>query len=493
MIFPMLKGASFHFWKHRAIFIVALATLLTGTCSALAVTSVGTDISSDGTLTISGNATVGAGTLHISAAANHVGVLTTSPSSELDVRDGSSAPSTNIFQVANLNDSSRYFTVSSTSVQVSGGTRLVAGATSTLIVNSSGNFESVNGVITRFPSSQGSSGQFLTNDGAGNLTWTTAAAAATGLNQAYLSSTSSGVTAEISITPSLGALTIADTFSGTGNVFEVQNRTSSSGSYSQRYFTVSATSVGIFSNTPNAALTVRNPVDTSGTVLDLRTGTSSVFSVDYQGNIVGDRSITVSRTAQFAQVADEFWPYPGLSVIPQATFTQDLIQTKTGATYRFVVKATGFVGIMTASPSSELDVRDTSSVPTSNIFQVANLNDSSRYFTVSSTSTSIQTNLDLEGGSGSVVTDAVTINAASGVIADTTDIAMSSTRAVITLTNSRITASSVVLVSGCSTPDSGAMLVAAAAPSAGSAALTVRNVGLANQTSDWKLCFVVTN
>jgi hypothetical protein len=484
---------SYRFARVWSVAIVTVATLMTGTFSAMALTSIGTDISTDGALSVSSNATFDTSTLYVNATTNHVGVLTTSPSSELDVRDGSASPSTNIFQVANLNDSSRYFTVSSTSVQVIGGSRFLVGATNTLVVNSSGNFESVNGVVTRFPEGQGSNGQFLTNDGAGNLTWTTPAASTSNLNQAYLSSTSTGVTAEISITPSLGAVTIADTFSGTGNVFEVQNRTSSAGSYSQRYFTVSATAVGIFSNAPNATLTVQNLVDTGGTVLDLRTGGSSIFSVDYQGNIVGDRSLTISRTVQLAAAADEYWPNPGLAIIPSALFEQDLIQTKTGSTYRFVVKNTGFVGIMTSTPGAEIDVRDTSASPTSNILQVANLNDSSRYFTVSSTSTSIQTDVNLENGTGSVATNAVTINASSGVITDTTDINLSSTRATITLTNSRISATSVVIVSACSTPDSGAMLVAAATPGAGSATLTVRNVGLSNQTSEWKICFIVTN
>jgi hypothetical protein len=616
----MTKRFSYRHAKVSSIVLVSLATLLTGAFSALAVTSIGTDISTGGTLSVSGNATFDTSTLYVNATANHVGILTTSPSSELDVRDNSASPSTNIFQVANLNDSTRYLTVSSTAtaiqtLNVSGNTTLgdAAGDTlaitgtavsipnalnigsNALYVNAStqqvgvgtNSLSSVAGLQVHYAAGNGS-GIVITDLGSGtsdsngmaiffdstaneaswinyengpivwhtnggssekmrlsstgnlaigttntdprfnirasstspttnlfqisnsndssrylyvnstgttvtNLTVTgtcTGCASSSTLNQTYLAATG---TTEISITPSLGALTIADTLSGTGNVFEVQNRTTSAGDYSQRYLTVSATAVGIFSNTPNATLTVQNLNPTGGTVLDLRTNGSSIFSVDYQGNVVGDRSLTVSRTAQFAEVADEYWPYPGLAIIPQSTFAQDLIQTKTGTTYRFVVKSTGFVGIMTSTPSAELDVRDTASVPTSNIFQVANLNDSSRYFTVSSTSTSIQTDVNLENGTGTVSTDAVTVNAASGVITDSTDIALSTTRAAITLTNSRISATSVVLVSNCSTPDSGAMLVAAVAPGAGSATLTVRNVGLSNQTSDWKLCFVVTN
>ncbi len=571
---------------------IAFTTLMTCALSALAATSIGTDISTDGALSATGNVTFDTNTFFLNATSNQVGILTATPSAELDVRDSSPTPTSNVFQVANANDSTRYLTVSSTAVLI-GATQWVPLAVGTSSPSSiaSGHFHwpdgNGNGIVVTDQGTgvgdsnggilgvDGSDGafyllnyepngyiSFFTNTGSNlermrlsavgnlalgttntdarfairasgpvptanlfqisnsndstryltvsstativtNLTVTgtcSGCGSSTNLNQAYLSSTSTGATAELSVNSTLGALTIADQVTGgsrkgvgIGNIFEVTDRVNAAGTWSQRYFSVSATSVGIHSNSPNATLTVQHLNDTGGTVMDLRIGGTSIFSVDHQGNVIGDRSLTISRTAQFAQAADEYWPNPGLAIIPSATFAQDLIQTKTGTTFRFVVKNTGFVGVMTSTPSAEIDVRDTLSVPTSNIFQVANLNDSSRYFTVSSTSTSIQTELNLEDGTGSVSTNAVKVNTTAGVITDSTDIRADTTRAAITFTNSRIVATSVVTVSNCSTPDTNAMLVSAVAPGAGSATITVRNAGSGNQTSDWKLCFRVTN
>lgn len=439
------------FARAVAASIVAAATLLTGTLSAFAVTSIGTDISTDGALSVSGNAVFDTDTLFVNASANHVGIGNAAPASRLTVGSG----------------------------------------TSTFEVNSAGNIRKINNVVYSWPASQGGATTYLQNDGSGTLSWAAVTAGVSTLNAAYLGATGSP---EISITPSVGALTIADTLSGTGNVFEVTDRTTAGGDWSRRYFTVSATAVGISANVPTATLHVRHTTDNSGTAMRVTSfGGTDLFTVDHQGNIVGDRSITISRTAQLAAAADEFWPNPGLAIIPSSTFAQDLIQTKTGSTFRFVVKNTGFVGVMTSTPSAEIDVRDTSASPTTNIFQVANLNDSTRYFTVSSTSTSIQTDLNLENGTGSVTTNAVTINAVAGVITDTTDINTDVTRAAITLTNSRITSTSVVTATMCSTPDTNAMLVAAVTPGSGSATVTVRNVGTGNQTATWSLCFMVVN
>lgn len=99
----------------------------------------------------------------------------------------------------------------------------------------------------------------------------------------------------------------------------------------------------------------------------------------------------------------------------------------------------------------------------------------------------------VDSGTGSVATNAVTINAISGVITDSTNITASSTRAAITLTNSYIAATSVVLTSICSTPDANVHLEVAVLPGAGSATLTVGNSLSFDQTSDYKICFLVVN
>ncbi|MFA5854259.1 MAG: hypothetical protein WC866_04195 [Patescibacteria group bacterium] len=223
-----------------------------------------------------------------------VGVGTANPSASLTVSSHSSSPDSNIFEVQNRTNSSgdystRYLTVSSTSTQITGGSRLIVGATNTMVVNSSGNFEMINGVTTRFPAAQGSSGQLLTNDGAGNLTWTTVSAASTNLNQAYLSSTSTGAYAEISITPSLGALTIADTLSGTGNIFEIQDRTTAAGDFSRRYLTVSSTTTAVTYN--GLASGDGLNVSSSGTF------SGNLMSLNATGSATGDLLELISLAA----------------------------------------------------------------------------------------------------------------------------------------------------------------------------------------------------
>ena len=110
-----------------------------------------------------------------------------------------------------------------------------------------------------------------------------------------------------------------------------------------------------------------------------------------------------------------------------------------------------------------------------------------------SATTTIPGGLGLETGTGSVSANAVTISKVSGVITDATDIVATSTRADITLNNTRIVATSVVLVSICSAVDTSAALVVSALPASGKATLSVRNVSHASQTSDYKICFLVAN
>lgn len=105
--------------------------------------------------------------------------------------------------------------------------------------------------------------------------------------------------------------------------------------------------------------------------------------------------------------------------------------------------------------------------------------------------------LVLTKSTGTVVTNAVTINALSGVITDdTTDIAVDTTRADITLTDSTIVATSIVTASICKKPaDANVGLIVAVTPGAGSAVLSVRNVGTGALTTnnDVKICFRVSN
>ena len=107
--------------------------------------------------------------------------------------------------------------------------------------------------------------------------------------------------------------------------------------------------------------------------------------------------------------------------------------------------------------------------------------------------------LHMDAGTGTVVTNAVTINATLGVITDdTTNINSDVTRTAITLTDNRIAGTgSIILVSQCFTPSqNNTMIAASAVPTgAGTATITIRNVGTANITTDnsVKLCFMVIN
>ncbi len=219
------------------------------------------------------------------------------------------------------------------------------------------------------------------------------------MNQTYLAATS---TTEISVNSTQGALTIADQVTGgsghgdgIGNLFEVQDRVNTSGDWSRKYFTVSATAVAINQNTPAATLDIAHLNDLAGTALRITTGGNTIFSVDFQGTIYGDRQFVLSRSAIIAQQADQFWSSPALSISPFADFTQDLISATLGGAARLTVKSTGATGILTSVPMSELDVRDSAPTPTDNILQVANFNDSTRYFTISSTSTIIVGNVGI--------------------------------------------------------------------------------------------------
>lgn len=96
---------------------------------------------------------------------------------------------------------------------------------------------------------------------------------------------------------------------------------------------------------------------------------------------------------------------------------------------------------------------------------------------------------------GTVASNAVTTNAAAGVITDdATDINASSTRADIAWTNSFITATSVIIFSECKKPaDANVNIVARVTPSSGSATLSLRNTGTGNLTTngDAVICFLI--
>ncbi len=85
-------------------------------------------------------------------------------------RQGASNPTTATFQVLGIG----------LGTTAPGGGGLHVGATGLLRIDTSGNLTRVNNVPYSWPASQGSAGQMLTNDGSGNLTWTTPAGGLSG-------------------------------------------------------------------------------------------------------------------------------------------------------------------------------------------------------------------------------------------------------------------------------------------------------------------------
>ncbi len=113
-------------------------------------------------------------------------------------------------------------------------------------------------------------------------------------------------------------------------------------------------------------------------------------------------------------------------------------------------------------------------------------------FTVSATTT-LSGGLDINSADGSLTGDAITQNVNLGKFSDTADIAAGADRTAITLTNSKITTTSFLLFSMCSTPDSGATLTVSATPTAGAATVQVSNEGAGNQTANWSVCYLVSD
>lgn len=84
------------------------------------------------------------------------------------------------------------------------GSALSAGSSSQFAVNTSGNITKINNVTTNFPSSQGGASTVLTNDGAGNLSWSAAGSSIT----TYSSSIGNGSATSFAVTHSLNKTNI---------------------------------------------------------------------------------------------------------------------------------------------------------------------------------------------------------------------------------------------------------------------------------------------
>lgn len=132
---------------------------------------------------------------------------------------------------------------------------VAAGTSSQFVVNASGDLVKVNDVTYSFPSSQGGSGSFLTNDASGNLSWTTA-----------LNATN------------IGAGTLSD------------SRLETNVDIGGYLTTVNGLHIG-GSADPGSSLVVDNDATIAGA---LSTGSSSQFHVNSSGNITKLNNVTTS-------------------------------------------------------------------------------------------------------------------------------------------------------------------------------------------------------
>jgi hypothetical protein len=272
----------------------------------------------------------------------NVGIGNTTPPARLTVTDALGTPTGNIFEVWNNGGSSKYLTVSSTSVNITGDLAFTG----------------------------------TCNSCAGTL------------NQAYNNSTS---TSELWLNSNAthGALTLRDTIGGIGgNLFEIRDRLAND-MYSTNYFTVSATGVGI-GTAPSSILHVKSATSNHA---ELRLDTSDGSSIPYltffsNGTGAGSIQYRPDNAGLHIQAGGAAYP----------------------ANTQMSIMAGGNVGIGATAPPARLTVADALGSPTGNIFEVWNNGGSSKYLTVSSTSTIITHTLP---ASPSSTVNAVKLNIAS--------------------------------------------------------------------------------
>ncbi len=188
-----------------------------------------------------------------------------------------------------------------------------AGACPTCVVNTSklnvdevtGNITKINNVTTSFPSSQGGSGDVLTNDGAGNLTWSPS-----GAGSAALSSVSAA-TGNATIGNGNNIINWNWVLSGATNGFNISETSASSGTgYLQRIATIAAStakpfSLGargttIFDTTATGGLilgdsaTLNTPITLQSGTGAINVGTDAVAKTITVGNTTGATAININ-------------------------------------------------------------------------------------------------------------------------------------------------------------------------------------------------------
>ncbi|MCC7160330.1 hypothetical protein IT399_01200 [Candidatus Nomurabacteria bacterium] len=188
-----------------------------------------------------------------------------------------------------------------------------AGACPTCVVNTTkfnvdgptGNITKLNNVVTSFPSSQGGSGDVLTNDGAGNLTWSPS-----GAGSAALSSVSAA-TGNATIGNGNNNINWNWVLSGATNGLNISETSASSGTgYLQRVatiatstakpFSIGARGTTIFDTTATGGLvlgdsaTLNTPITLQSGTGAINVGTDAVAKTVTIGNTTGATTVNIN-------------------------------------------------------------------------------------------------------------------------------------------------------------------------------------------------------
>ena len=196
---------------------------------------------------------------------------------------------------------------------------LSVGNSSQFQVNSTGNIVSINNVVTSFPSSQGSSGTFLQNNGTGTLSW------------AAISGLLSGGT-----TNYIPKWTSATTLSSISLLYD------------------NGTDVGINTATPNDVLEVNGNISVTGGGV---TGVSNINGRKTSGNLDINGNTSPSNGAA-VQLFGNTGSYPGYLQLTTGTNGHFEFYNYNGSTWQDLMEIlpNGNVGIGTTTPNNLLQV-----------------------------------------------------------------------------------------------------------------------------------------
>lgn len=303
----------------------------------------------------------------------------------ITVSDPLGTPTGNIFQVQNANDSARYLTVSSTST-------IIIGNVGIGIATPSANLD-----IFQASADTASLIHAGPLDSAFDST----------VKTAYLDISNSVIGYHNNLEAGAGVytgLTVLAENDIVGDVFGFQAMQAIAVS-SQSSGNKGLVLAGFFQAAHRGAGTVDEltafssfPLSSVGSGL-VGTASGIVVSPSLEGSTTDLYRIRIQEGASNGTITNSYGLYIDEMVGNGDVLNYSIfVQGATSETPPFVVEATGNVGIGTKGWGSQLTVADSLGSPASNIFEVGNFGGSSKYFTVSSTSTSVNNGSQTEPG-----------------------------------------------------------------------------------------------